>query len=182
MQARNDDELLAMVMPGLKKAVDYVVNEIMRENEQYVKEIVYEAYEPVIYERSGEFNKAWTTEKAKINGSNVKGEFRYAPEKLTTGGNGVHTSLNPNNQTDVRPYLAEIIYEGLAGAIYQKGHASETSWFHGQAWTKKRNAWEKLKKKIGKERFRKYFEFGMAQAGIRFKRGRGALKVYDDEK
>ena len=171
-----------MVMPDLKKAVDYVVREIMRENEQYVKQIVYEAYNPVQYNRSGEFNKAWTTEEAKIKGNNVKGEFRYAPEKLTVGSNGQHHSLNPNEVKDVRPYLAEIIYEGLAGAIYQKGHASETDWFHGQAWTEKRNAWEMLKKKIGKERFRKYLELGMAQAGIRFKRGRGALKVFDDEK
>lgn len=67
---------------------------------------------------------------------------------------------------DSRAYLAEIIYQGLAGPAFGDGY-----------WRKKRDAFEALLKYIGKQRMKQWFEEGMTYAGLDYKRHGGALQV-----
>lgn len=169
--AKNNAELLRMVMPDLKKAVKYVVDEILKENEKLIQEIVYDAYSPEIYNRTGQFKKAWETY-GDISGNTATGEFSYAPEKLSEVAPH-HASIIDDEP--IGDYLAEIIYEGLSGAIYQQGYAKNYKPFRGQAWTKRRDVWTALNKKIGKNRIKQLFEEGMRQQGIVFSRHRAAI-------
>ena len=178
-QASNDDEVLAMIMPDLKKAVDYVAQKIWNDNRELVRVIVYESYQPEKYKRTNEFREAWETD-TKLKNNVASGEFRYAPNEMTIGVNGQHTSINPKEERDVRPYLAEIIYEGLSGAIYQKGYARDNG-FSG-AWTRKRDVWKALNKKIGKRKIEQYFEEGMNMAGIKYVKHRASIQRTEYDK
>lgn len=175
MAARNDADLLRMVMPDLKKAVKYVVDEILKENEQLIQELVYDAYRPEIYERTGQFKKAWETH-SDISGNTATGEFNYAPDKLTEVA-PFHASIIDGQP--VGDYLATIIYEGLSGAIYQSGYAKNYAPFRGEAWAKKRDVWKALNKKIGKRRIAQLFEEGMSRQGIKFQRHTEAIGYED---
>lgn len=173
--ARNEAELLRMVMPDLKKAVKYVVDEILKENEQLIQEIVYDAYKPEMYDRTGEFKKTWETY-SDISGHTATGEFKYAPEKMR------EVAPHHASVVDGQPigdYLAEIIYEGLSGAIYQSGYAKNSKRFKGQAWTKKRDVWTALNKKLGKRRIKQLFEESMTRQGIEFQRHNDAIGYSD---
>lgn len=179
MVARNNQEVERMIMPALEKAIDYVVQKIWNDNREIVRQVVYEAYQPAIYNRTNEFKESWETE-TKSSGNKAQGTFKYAPDKMSIG-DGQHSSVIDG--TDVRPYLAEIIYNGLSGAIYQAGYAKNSPYFAGEAWAQKRNAWKMLTSKISISQIKKYFEEGMRQNGINFKRGKGAIKVtkYDEK-
>lgn len=161
-------------MPALEKAVDYVVQKIWNENRNLIRTIVYEAYQPSTYERTGEFKEAWETD-AKTNGNVARGEFRYAPDKMSVGWPsteyglpqyGRHASAIDN--FDARPYLAEIIYESCAGPAF--GHGTRDG-----AWTTRRDVWTTLNKKLGKNRIRQLFEEGMARQGIVFNRHKAGI-------
>lgn len=169
--ARNDAQVQSMLMSALKKAVDYVVKQILTENEQMIQQIVYDGYAPVEYDRTGQFKKAWDTN-THITGSTVTGEMAYDPDKMTAYGNH-HASIIDGQP--MQEYLADIIYEGLVGAIYQQGYAKYSQRFKGQAWTKKRNVWKALIKWLGPNRMRKLFEEGMRQQGLNFTRHNSAI-------
>lgn len=173
--AKNDSELYRAIMPSFEKAVDYVVQKIWNENREIVRTVVYEVYQPEIYDRTGEFKEAWGTDTS-TTVNVVHGEFKYMPEKMRVGfpsneygtsQYGRHASAIDN--FDARPYLAEIIYEGCAGPAF--GHG-----VYNGAWAKKRDAWTTLNKKIGANYIAKLFEEGMSRQGINFHRHRIAIK------
>ena len=56
---------------------------------------------------------------------------------------------------DSREYLADIIYQGLAGDIYGDGF-----------WTEKRDAFERLLKIVGKRNFNKWMIEAMNEVGL----------------
>lgn len=174
--ARNDAQVKTMLMPALKGAVDYVVKQILIENEKLVQQIVYDGYEPIEYDRTGQFKKAWDTN-THITGDMVTGEMAYDPDKMAAYSNH-HASIVDGQS--IQEYLADIIYEGLAGAIYQEGYAKNNKRFKGQAWTKKRNVWNALIKWLGPNRIRKLFEEGMRRQGLNFTRHNSALSVTKD--
>ena len=174
--ARNDAQVKAMLMPALKDAVDYVVKQILTENEQLIQKIVYDGYTPVEYDRTGQFKKAWDTN-THITGNKVTGEMAYDPDKMTAIGNH-HASIVDGQP--IQEYLADIIYEGLAGAIYQEGYAKYDKRFKGQAWTKKRDVWNALIKWLGPNRIRKLFEEGMRKQGLNYTRHNYAIFVEKD--
>lgn len=159
--AANDSQLADMVMPQLEKVVDYVVKKILEENRDIVEKVVYDAYEPTEYDRTGEFKEAWDTE-VRSSGDTVTGEFKYDPSKIS------HRSIVDGSE--VGEYLADIIYHGFAGAIYQQGYAKNSVRFKGQAWTKARNAWDSLIKYLGTNRMARIFEEGMQYYGIPYER------------
>lgn len=169
--ARNDAQVKAMLMPALKGAVDYVVQKIWNENRELVRKIVYDVYQPEEYNRTGQFKEAWDN-RVEVTGDTVTGEFYYDPDKLETYGNH-HASIIDGQPID--EYLADIIYEGLAGAIYQEGYAKNSKRFKGQAWTKKRDVWNALINWLGPNRMRKLFEEGMRQQGLNFTRHKSAI-------
>ena len=174
--ARNDAQVKAMLMPALKRAVDYVVKQILAENEKLIQQIVYDGYTPVEYDRTDQFKKAWDTN-THITSNMVTGEMAYDPDKMTAYGNH-HASIVDGQP--IQEYLADIIYEGLAGAIYQEGYAKNSKRFKGQAWTKKRNVWNALIKWLGPDKMRKLFEDGMRKQGLNFTRHKSAIFFVKD--
>ena len=89
--------------------------------------------------------------------------------------NGQHSSLVDG--TPMTEYLAEVIYDGLSGAIYEPGYAKNSSRFKGEAWTNKRDVWSALLKWFNKTKLRQLFEEGMRQQGMNFIRHNVAIKV-----
>ena len=197
-QALNDTELERLLREPLKEAVDYVVQKIIDTNEAEISKIVYAAYDPINYERTGEFQRAWdtiVTTKTGDSGATVEGSFFYAPggnrmssqpPSPANGNMGIHHGISTrgtgkfrsNGQMasqkersegqwgDSREYLADIIYQGLAGDIYGNG-----------AWTKKRDAFDALVKYIGKQRMKQWFETGMEKAGLSYVRHVAGIQV-----
>lgn len=174
-QARNDKQLQDALMAPLKNAVDYVVQKIWNENRELIRKMIYDGYQPSEYQRTGEFKEAWDTDVKTVQNV-VQGEFKYDPRLLTVDTiNHQHASIvNDEHMTE---YLAEIIYEGLSGAIYEKGYASESDRFAGQPWTEKRNVWEQLEKWLGKNKLRQLFEEGMKREGLQYKRHVRGIKI-----
>ena len=152
-------------MPALKNTVDYIVQKIWNENRELVRVIVYEAYQPEQYERTGEFQEAWATD-VKSKGNYVEGEFKYDPRLLTVDGEHHGSIIDGQPMTT---YLADVIYDGLSGAIYQSGYAKNSPAFKGQAWTRKRDVWDALLKRVGRKKIKQLFEEGMRRQGITVK-------------
>lgn len=180
-QAKNNREVEQMLMPALEKAIDYVVQKIWNDNREIVRQVVYEAYNPSTYNRTGEFKEAWDTE-TKVVGNKAQGTFKYTPDKMSVGDGGQHSSVIDG--TDIRPYLAEIIYQGLAGDFgwgkanhSGKRYAKNNPLFAGEAWARKRNVWEQLNNKVGIRKIKQYFEEGMRQSGLSFKGHTTPVKV-----
>ena len=164
-QFRSEQDLQRYFLPKLRNVVDYMVQKILAENKAVVEQIVYAAYQPTVYNRTGEFKEAWETDSQEMTAqSKVRGEFKYAPDKLTPGTNdperedyGQHVSAIDNFlMTDG---LAEVIYQGLAGPAF--GHGTTTG-----AWHARRNAWEALLKVVSKNAIRQWFREGCAREGI----------------
>ena len=171
----NNNALQAAVVADLKNVVDYVVQKLWEENRDLVQKIVYDGYQPEEYERTDEFKEAWNTEVKTLNNF-VQGEFKYDSRLLTVDtDNGQHSSLVDG--TPMTEYLAEVIYDGLSGAIYEPGYAKNSSRFKGQPWANKRDVWSALLKWFNKTKLRQLFEEGMRRQGINFIRHNVAIKV-----
>lgn len=70
--ARNNQEVERMIMPALTKAIDYVVQKIWNDNREIVRQVVYEAYQPNMYNRTNEFKEAWETETKTVGNKDRK--------------------------------------------------------------------------------------------------------------
>ena len=171
----NNNALQAAVVADLKNVVDYVVQKLWEENRDLVQKIVYDGYQPEEYERTNEFKEAWNTDVKTLN-SFIQGEFKYDSRLLTVNAdNGQHSSLADG--APMTEYLAEVIYDGLSGAIYEPGYAKNSSRFKGQPWANKRDVWSALLKWFNKTKLRQLFEEGMRKEGINFKRHNVAINV-----
>ena len=181
MQARNESEVARYFNNILKNTVDYMVQKIWNENREIVRQIVYEAYQPTTYNRTGEFQNAWSTEVSSNGSGHVKGTFFYDPDKLTVGWPatdpespqyGQHASAIDN--VAMTTYLADVIYEGLAatgGGAF--GHGVKDG-----AWAQKRDAWSALLKKVGKQRISDLFVEGMNKQGFDVRKHKIAIGVF----
>lgn len=169
MVVKNDQQLRSLMKPGFRSAIQYVLDKIGDENQLAImQEIYYAGAGPSDYEQTGEFGRAWDTAihtTANI-GHDAEGQFFYAPSKITTvnGELGQHASVVTGQ--DSREYLAEIIYEGMAGDIYGQGF-----------WTKKRDAWSVLIKRIGKRNMKQWMKEGLEYAGFNVTRSGGSIQV-----
>ena len=171
----NNSALQAAIIADMKNVVDYVVQKIWNDNRELIRQIIYEGYQPEVYERTGEFKEAWDTDVKTLH-NYVQGEFKYDPRLLTVNeDNGQHSSLVDG--TAMTEYLAEVIYEGLSGAIYEPGYAKNSSRFKGEAWANKRDVWSALLKWFNKTKLRQLFEEGMRQQRMNFIRHNVAIKV-----
>ena len=134
-ELRNDAQLRRAMMPIISKIVDHIITKLEVENPRLIQKHVYKKYSPKVYERTGEFKEAWEADNEGISGSHVDMTYGYAPDDMTYDPDlwqhGSHIS------GDARNYLADIIYQGLAGDIFGVG-----------PWTKRRDAWTELKKDI----------------------------------
>lgn len=170
----NEQELKNIFLPKIKEAVDYIMDKIWKENKDLIQSMVYDVYEPSVYNRTGEFKEAWDT-KVNTKGNHIEGEFYYDWNKLTPGDDdpespryGQHVSAI--DRFLMTEYLAEVIYQGLAGPAF--GHG-----VHSGKWTEKRNAWEALDKWLSNRQLRSIFEEGMTKAGIPWKRNKASIKA-----
>lgn len=171
----NNNALQAAVVADLKNVVDYVVQKLWEENRDLVQKIVYDGYQPEEYERTNEFKEAWNTDVKTLNNF-VQGEFKYDSRLLTVDtDNGQHSSLVDG--TPMTEYLAEVIYDGLSGAIYEPGYAKNSSRFKGQPWANKRDVWSALLKWFNKTKLRQLFEEGMRKEGLDFIKHNVAINV-----
>ena len=174
VQIKNESQLSSIFVPKLKEAVDYIVQKIWNENRELIRLIVYEAYQPSRYNRTGEFKEAWDT-KVNTKGNHIEGEFYYDWNKLTPGDDdpespryGQHVSAI--DRFLMTEYLAEVIYQGKAGPAFGNG-------VHTGAWADKRDVWATLDKWLSNTTFRRIFEEGMTKAGIPWKKSIGGVNV-----
>lgn len=163
-QARNEQELLNLIMPDLKKAMDYTIQKIWNDNRELIRTIVYESYQPEAYQRTGEFKEAWVTD-TKAFRNVVKSELKFDPRLLEVN----YDKWQHGSKVLEEPmttYLAEVIYQGKSGDFFGEG-----------PWRRKRDVWEELNKRLGKRKLEKYFEEGMTKYGIPFRRRKSVLEV-----
>lgn len=170
----NESQLTSIFVPKLKEAVDYIVQKIWNENRELIRLIVYEAYQPSRYNRTGEFKEAWDT-KVNAKGNHIEGEFYYDWNKLTPGDDdpespryGQHVSAI--DRFLMTEYLAEVIYQGKAGPAFGRGVQTGP-------WVDKRDVWSVLDKWLSNATFRRIFEEGMTKAGIPWKKSIGGVSV-----
>lgn len=169
-QALNNNQLKAMLMPKIKQAVDLLVQKIWNENRELVRKIVYEAYSPATYDRTGEFKEAWDTDStSNVLSGKVQASFYYAPDKMSVE-TGVHSSIYGDD--DYREYLAETIYQGLSGDFgYGKNtgakrHAKTNPLFSGEPWANRRDVWKQLEKQVGRSKLKVWMKECFDKVGL----------------
>lgn len=179
-QARSEQELRKALDLALQKAVNYVVQKIWNENREIVRVVVYEAYKPKEYERTGEFREAWevTQEAHNPSGKDAYGKFYYKPNNMTVGSvdydspdYAQHIGVGPKFYgADARPYLADIIYGATKWGRY----------FGDGEFQRKRDAWTELNKRIGKRKMKQWMKEGMEAAGLNVTMHNTAIFVTED--
>lgn len=143
------EALMAICAPAIQSALKYTVEKIKEKNEQVVNQIVYAVYSPQMYPRTFELREAWKSE-ANASGASGHATFEYDPSKI---------SAHSNLTDEAVPYLAEIVYQGLAGKIYGEG-----------AWTQARDAWQALLDACSEDAIKEWFYQGCRQAGLPLER------------
>ena len=153
----DEQSLRRYLQPKIRIIVETILENIQEVNKDTIDKIVYGAGTPNEYHRTGQFaDLAWDN---RINHSTlyeIEGEFYYKPDGMTD----IHPSLRDSQQygsagQDERAYLAEIIYEGVAGHIFGEGF-----------WTKSRDAWSELVKIVGSDKMRKWIIKGANKARL----------------
>ena len=160
----SESQLQKILTAKIKEAVDLLVQKIWNENRELVRVVVYEAYLPKEYERTNEFKEAWNTT-VESQGNMVKGKFQYDPKEMTVNYEKMqHGSPKKGPSTE---YLADIIYQGLAGDFTgQTKYAKNNPIYNDEAWTKKRDAWEYLQKRLTRPILKKWMEECFAKVGL----------------
>ena len=171
--ARSEQELRNLLRSPIQKAINYVLDKIYDENISVVHDVVYMAYSPEDYNRTGDLYRAWSKE-TKSTKSAAKGEFKYDYSKMSIG------STDPQSANfaqhigvggdfygqDARPYLAELIYQGATGSLFGDG-----------AFRKQRDAWAELNKRIGRRKMKQWMKEGMEAAGLTVQMHNKAIEV-----
>lgn len=159
---RNEAAIKSFLMPKIKIIADTILQHILEQNADVIDSIVYNKYNPKLYNRTHEFrDKAWEITEAKIQDDTASGEFKYAPWKMNYNPEfGQHgTPFHAINYwgvegQDAREYLADIIYNGVSRGL-----------FVGE-WSNSRDAWGELVKKIGSKRLKAWVQEGAQEAGL----------------
>mgnify|MGYP004639624175 FL=1 len=160
--ARSEQELRNLLRSPIQKAINYVLDKIYDENIAVVHDVVYMAYNPEDYNRTGDLYRAWSTE-SKSTSSAAQGEFKYDYSKMSIGSTDPQSSNFAQHigvggdfyGQDARPYLAELIYNGATGSLFGDG-----------AFRKQRDAWTELNKRIGRRKMKQWMKEGMEAAGL----------------
>lgn len=162
----NENQIKAAFKPALKQVVDYILDQILEANTKFIKEKVYDKGTPSVYQRTGEFAEAWDKRvwTAVGTGADVRGEFYYDWEKMSIGSDnpessnyGQHIGVSGRYKgVDSRQYLANIIYQGIAGPAFGDGY-----------WREKRDAFDRLISNVGKTNFDKWFQQGCKKYGLK---------------
>ena len=175
--ARSEQELRNMLRSPIQKAINYVLDKIYDENISVVHDVVYMAYSPEDYNRTGDLYRAWSTE-SKSTSSAAQGEFKYDYSKMSIGSTDPQSSNFAQHigvggdfyGQDARPYLAELIYQGATGSLFGDG-----------AFRKQRDAWAELNKRIGRRKMKQWMKEGMEAAGLTVQMHNKAIEVTTTE-
>ena len=162
-----------MLRSPIQKAINYVLDKIYDENISVVHDVVYMAYSPEDYNRTGDLYRAWSTE-SKSTSSAAQGEFKYDYSKMSIGSTDPQSSNFAQHigvggdfyGQDARPYLAELIYQGATGSLFGDG-----------AFRKQRDAWAELNKRIGRRKMKQWMKEGMEAAGLTVQMHNKAIEV-----
>ena len=171
--ARSEQELRNLLRSPIQKAINYVLDKIYDENIAVVHDVVYMAYSPEDYNRTGDLYRAWSTE-SKSTSSAAQGEFKYDYSKMSIGSTDPQSSNFAQHigvggdfyGQDARPYLAELIYQGATGSLFGDG-----------AFRKQRDAWAELNKRIGRRKMKQWMKEGMEAAGLTVQMHNKAIEV-----
>ena len=171
--ARSEQELRNLLRSPIQKAINYVLDKIYDENISVVHDVVYMAYSPEDYNRTGDLYRAWSTE-SKSTSSSAQGEFKYDYSKMSIGSTDPQSSNFAQHigvggdfyGQDARPYLAELIYQGATGSLFGDG-----------AFRKQRDAWAELNKRIGRRKMKQWMKEGMEAAGLTVQMHNKAIEV-----
>ena len=171
--ARSEQELRNLLRSPIQKAINYVLDKIYDENISVVHDVVYMAYSPEDYNRTGDLYRAWSTE-SKSTSSAAQGEFKYDYSKMSIGSTDPQSSNFAQHigvggdfyGQDARPYLAELIYQGATGSLFGDG-----------AFRKQRDAWAELNKRIGRQKMKQWMKEGMEAAGLTVQMHNKAIEV-----
>lgn len=157
-------------MPKVREAVDLLVQKIWNENRELVRKLVYDAYNPSTYNRTGEFKEAWDTDSTvNILSGKAQASFFYAPDKMSVEP-GIHSSIYGDD--DYREYLAETIYQGLSGDFGYgentgvKRHAKTNPLFSGEPWARRRDVWAQLEKQVGRSKLKAWMKECFEKVGL----------------
>ena len=156
---QNESQLQAAIAQALKPVINRVLEKIVEDNRDLIQEYIYDNDTPEMYERTEEFKEAWETQSAEVTGDHVRGQFSYAPDKMSVDPGAFQHGSYYYNPNDIREYLADIIYQGGAGPLFGEGF-----------WRNKRNVWDRLIKHLGKRRLLSYVSEALQAEGIAFKR------------
>lgn len=161
MSFTSESELKSRIISGLTVAVETVVKEIHGQNEEIIEDVVYGAYGPSWYARTGDFGNAWST-RVGAGGGAVEGEFYYNSSGMGVSSpeEGQHVSvIDGSVQTQNMP---DIIYQGGMGCIPRPTG---------------RDAWKVLDRFLTNTMMRSLFETGLGRSGMPWKRSTGAISV-----
>ena len=153
----SEDAVVRYLQPKLRIIVETILEKITKENKDLINEIVYGAGTPDEYQRTTQFaDFAWAHDITKDTTYEIDGEFKYNPE----GMDDIHPSQakygSKSPGQDERAYLAEIIYNGVAGHIFGTGF-----------WTEKRDAWTALIKVVGSNTMKSWINDGANKAHLK---------------
>lgn len=174
-ECRNEAAVRRALMPMIREAVEYLMQQVYLENEQLVQELIYAERKPQVYERTGEFAKSWSYEPTKgtgISGNTVEYKFHYDPDGMVYSSMlGQHGTPDYNLVTgaslaqakqswgDARDYLADILYNGKTGDLF----GDSSSWRHDI------DVWQHLMKNCNKRQMMTWLRDGMARQGLEVK-------------
>ena len=172
---RNDAAVRRALMPVIREAVEYLMQQVYLENEQLVQEFIYAERRPQVYERTGEFARSWSYEPTKgtgISGNTVEYKFHYDPDGMVYSSMlGQHGTPDYNLVTrqslaeakaswgDAREYLAEILYQGKTGDLF----GDSSSWRHDI------DVWQHLLKNCNRRQMMTWLRDGMTRQGLEVK-------------
>lgn len=144
----NEAELKALAIRGMKSALDDMLDVVLDENEVRIRSNVYDVYQPIEYDRTDEFEYAWS-KKSESHIDSVEGETYFDPSKLTPNPFALqHTDIYAQSQTEE---MADFIYTSAAGLFPRPT---------------KRNAWKKLDRWFSENKIRELYQRGLKRAGI----------------
>lgn len=144
----SDAELKAAAIPCMKKALDDMLDAVLDENEVRIRSNVYDVYTPIEYDRTDEFEYAWS-KTSESSTDSVNGETYFDPSKLTPNPFALqHTDMYGQSQVTE---MADFIYVSGQGAFPRPT---------------KRNAWKKLDRWFSENKIRQLYHRGLKNAGL----------------
>ena len=143
----------ALVLKGAV-ALDYAMEKLLMKLQENIEKIVYGAGSPEYYGRTNEFLYSWETSKPIIKGNIIESDlFQNMFAMHSDPENFIHGS-NYYKQDDITAYMADIIFEGLAGPMFGSGF-----------WTVARDAWTPTLIHLKNGDFDRWFADGMRMQG-----------------